>query len=72
MVNRPRTPETRPLDPESQQWWEPLHPQEKGQSWGYPSSPPCRCWWTGGEWEPTEEELLQWLDDLRERKRHQN
>jgi hypothetical protein len=73
MVNRPRTPETRPLDPEKQQWWEPLKPQQKGQSWGYPSSPPpCTCWWTGGEREPTEEELLLCLDYLRESKRASN
>lgn len=70
MVNKPRTPETKSQDPENQQWWEPLRPQEKGQTRGYPSSPPCRCWWTGGEREPTEEELLQWLHYLRERKRN--
>jgi hypothetical protein len=72
-MNRPRTPDPEYLDPENQQWWEPLKPQQKGQTWSYPSSPPpCKCWWTGEEWEPTEEELLQRLDYLRERKRHDN
>ena len=72
MVNRPRTPEPESQDPENQQWWEPLQPEEEGRSWSYPSPPPCKCWWTQGEWEPTEEELIQWLEYLRERKRNNN
>jgi hypothetical protein len=72
MVNRPRTPETKSQDPENQQWWEPLQPGEEAGTWRYPSPPPCKCWWTGGEREPTEEELIQWLDYLRERRRDNN
>jgi hypothetical protein len=71
MVNRPRTPETKAQDPENQQWWEPLQPGEEAGTWRYPSPPPCKCWWSG-EWEPTEEELIQWLDYLRERRRDNN
>jgi hypothetical protein len=68
MVNRPRTPATKAQDPENQQWWEPLQPGEEAGTWRYPSPPPCKCWWSG-EWEPTEEELIQWLNYLREHKR---
>jgi hypothetical protein len=71
MVNRPRTPDPESQDPENQQWWEPLQPGEEAGTWRYPSPPPCKCWWSG-EWEPTEEQLIQWLDYLRERRRDNN